>query len=63
MIHDMAPENSKIRGACKAVQKVICKFLGEPVDVASGYLTGVIQGFELDGPIPFRWKANYFSDS
>ncbi len=62
-LHDMLPENSKVRDACKAVQKVICKYLGEPVDAASGHLTGTIRGFRLEGPLPFDWNAGYFSDS
>jgi RHS repeat-associated protein len=46
-----------------AIQPLICTFLGEPVDVASGYTTSLFQGFSLPGPIPFKWEANYYSDS
>jgi hypothetical protein len=63
VIHDMSPQNSKVRKACAAIQPVICKYLGEPVDAASGHLTGTIRGFSLDAPLPFEWKAAYFSDS
>jgi len=56
-------DNPKIRGACDVLQSYICELIGEPVDVASGYLTGSIQGFDLDGPLPFVWKAKYFTDT
>jgi len=56
-------KSPRVRAKCKARQSLICKYLGEPVDAASGHLTGAIQGFELDGPIPFIWKATYYSDS
>ena len=56
-------ENPRVRAACAAVQPYICKYLGEPVDAASGHLTGNIQGFELPGPLPFEWNATYYSDS
>ncbi|RFM30557.1 RHS repeat-associated core domain-containing protein [Deminuibacter soli] len=46
-----------------AVQPHICKYLGEPVDAASGHMASLLQGFELPGPIPFVWEANYYSDS
>lgn len=45
-----------------AIQPVICRTLGEPVDVASGHMTSLFQGFSLPGPIPFKWEANYYSD-
>ncbi|PZP51078.1 MAG: hypothetical protein DI598_04040, partial [Pseudopedobacter saltans] len=45
------------------VQPSICTHLGEPVDVASGNMTSLIQGFSLPGPIPFEWEANYDSRS
>ena len=61
-IHNSS-KNPKVRNACQAVQPAICKYLGEPVDAASGHLTGKIQGFELAAPLPFVWEATYYSDS
>lgn len=46
-----------------AVQPIVCRLLGEPVDVASGHMSSIFQGFSLPGPIPFKWEANYYSDS
>lgn len=59
----IASKNPKLFNLCKNVQPFICKYLGEPVDVATGRLYGAIQGFELKGPLPFVWKAKYFSDT
>ena len=55
--------NMKLFNRCKNIQPFICKFLGEPVDAATGRLYGAIQGFELGGPFPFVWKGKYFSDT
>ncbi|EDM35112.1 Rhs family protein [Pedobacter sp. BAL39] len=46
-----------------AVQPHICKYLGEPVDAASGHMASYLEGFSLPGPIPFIWEANYYSNS
>jgi RHS repeat-associated protein len=46
-----------------AVQPFVCKYLGEPVDAASGHMASYLEGFSLPGPIPFNWDANYYSDS
>ena len=54
------PKFKKFRDA---VQPTICKYLGEPVDATSGHMTSYIAGFELPGVIPFKWEANYYSDS
>ncbi|MFV0353436.1 MAG: hypothetical protein ACK5JF_14200, partial [Oscillospiraceae bacterium] len=40
------------------VQPHICKYLGEPVDAASGHMASYLEGFSLPGPIPFAWDAN-----
>jgi RHS repeat-associated protein len=53
----------KLRPHLAKIQPHICKHLGEPVDAANGYMTSLIQGFNLPGPIPFYWEANYYSDS
>jgi len=45
------------------VQPAICKYLGEPVDAASGHMHSWLDGFTLPGPIPFKWEANYYSDT
>ena len=47
----------------EGLQPHICKHLGEPVDAASGVMTGLIQGFNLPGPIPLNWEAQYYSNS
>ncbi|WP_212002542.1 RHS repeat-associated core domain-containing protein [Chitinophaga sp. HK235] len=54
------PRFAKFRAA---VQPFICKYLGEPVDAASGHMASYLEGFSLPGPIPFTWDANYYSDS
>ncbi len=59
----IASKNPKLFKLCQNIQPFICKYLGEPVDVATGRLYGAIQGFELKGPLPFVWKAKYFSDT
>ncbi|MBO9728535.1 MAG: hypothetical protein J7623_07860 [Chitinophaga sp.] len=59
-IESRAPKFSKFRAA---VQPSICKYLGEPVDTASGHMASYLEGFSLPGPIPFTWEANYYSDS
>ncbi|MEC5145417.1 DUF6531 domain-containing protein [Chitinophaga sp. 212800010-3] len=59
-IEARSPKFSKFRAA---VQPSICKFLGEPVDAASGHMASYLEGFSLPGPIPFTWEANYYSDS
>lgn len=59
----IAGKNPKLFNLCKNIQPFICKYLGEPVDVATGRLYGAIRGFELKGPLPFVWKAKYFSDT
>jgi YD repeat-containing protein len=45
------------------IQPFICKYLGEPVDAASGHMASYLEGFSLPGPIAFTWDANYYSDS
>ena len=47
----------------EALQPHICRYLGEPVDAASGHMASLLPGFHLPGPIPFQWEANYYSDS
>lgn len=59
-IQNKFPGFEKFRNA---VQPFICKYLGEPVDAASGHMASYIEGFTLPGPIPFVWEANYYSDS
>ncbi|MBO9730733.1 MAG: RHS repeat protein [Chitinophaga sp.] len=59
-IESRFPKFDKFRAA---VQPSICKYLGEPVDAASGHMTSYLEGFSLPGPIPFTWEANYYSDS
>lgn len=62
----MAKIEAKFPGFKKfraAVQPFVCKYLGEPVDAASGHMTSYLDGFTLPGPIPFVWEANYYSDS
>ncbi|NLU93142.1 DUF6531 domain-containing protein [Chitinophaga sp. Ak27] len=59
-IESRLPKFSKFRAA---VQPAICKYLGEPVDAASGHMASYLEGFSLPGPIPFTWEANYYSDS
>ncbi|TDO20927.1 RHS repeat-associated core domain-containing protein [Pedobacter duraquae] len=54
------PKFSKFRNA---VQPYVCKYLGEPVDAASGHMASYLEGFTLPGPIPLVWEANYYSDS
>jgi len=45
------------------IQPKLCKYLGEPVDAASGHMASRLEGFSLPGPIPFTWEANYYSDT
>ena len=52
--------NTRLRNA---LQNLRCKLLGDPVDVATGFVNAPLQGFELSGPIPFVWDINYFSNS
>lgn len=62
----MAKIEAKFPGFKKyraAVQPYVCKYLGEPVDAASGHMASYLDGFTLPGPIPFVWEANYYSDS
>jgi len=62
----LAKIEAKFPGFAKyraAVQPHICKYLGEPVDAASGHMASYLEGFSLPGPIPFVWEANYYSDS
>lgn len=62
----MAKIEAKFPGFKKfraAVQPFVCKYLGEPVDAASGHMASYLEGFTLPGPIPFVWEANYYSDS
>ncbi|RQO73955.1 hypothetical protein DBR43_00675 [Pedobacter sp. KBW06] len=62
----MAKIEAKFPGFKKyraAVQPYVCKYLGEPVDAASGHMVSYLEGFTLPGPIPFVWEANYYSDS
>lgn len=59
-IESRFPKFSKFRAG---VQPAICKYLGEPVDAASGHMASYLEGFSLPGPIPFVWEANYYSDS
>ncbi|RFM25649.1 RHS repeat-associated core domain-containing protein [Deminuibacter soli] len=47
----------------EALQPHICNYLGEPVDVGSGHMASLLQGFDLPGQLPFKWEANYYSDS
>jgi len=62
----MAKIEAKFPGFSKfrnAVQPFVCKYLGEPVDAASGHMASYLEGFTLPGPIPLVWEANYYSDS
>jgi len=59
-MEDKFPGTSRFRAS---VQPYICKYLGEPVDAASGHMASYLAGFTLPGPIPLVWEATYYSDS
>ncbi|MDF2383831.1 DNA/RNA non-specific endonuclease [Nostoc ellipsosporum NOK] len=45
------------------IQPKLCKYLGEPVDAASGHVYSRLEGFAMPGPLPLNWEASYYSDS
>lgn len=46
-----------------AIQKLICKVIGHPVDVASGELFTDEEDFSLPGPIPLSFERTWYSRS
>jgi len=55
---DDAVESGAKKGDPPSCNKKTC---GDPVDVASGEMSFILQGFSLPGPIPLKWEANYYS--
>jgi hypothetical protein len=54
---------AKKLGGRDALNARICRWTGEPVEIASGLVMAELTDFEFPGPIPLRWERKWFSDS